>query len=152
GYTRGTLAAVTGTPLTRPTPCADWDLMHLLAHMDDALDAFLEAAAGAVTVPEERGRRHPGAMRPGDRIVVLQEKACTLLGTWMQAAEAGIQQVRVGSLSVPTGLLVGTAALEISVHGWDVAQSTGVGTRLPSDLAAELLPTAHRTVGEQDRP
>ena len=49
-YTRVALADVRPDLLGRPTPCAGWSLGHLLAHMEDALDAFTEAAAGRVAV------------------------------------------------------------------------------------------------------
>ena len=49
-YTRVALADVRPELIGRPTPCAGWDLGRLLAHMEDALDAFTEAAAGRVEV------------------------------------------------------------------------------------------------------
>ena len=51
-YTRVILASVPSdrSRWAMPTPCAHWDLAALLAHMDDALDAFNEAAFGAVAV------------------------------------------------------------------------------------------------------
>ena len=48
GYTRVALADVTDDVLARPTPCSEWTLGELLAQMEDALDAFIEAAAGVV--------------------------------------------------------------------------------------------------------
>ncbi len=50
-------------PATAPTPCAGWTLGHLLAHMEDALDAFTEAAAGRVEVRRRCRRRPPGSTR-----------------------------------------------------------------------------------------
>src|SRR6266511_4033250 len=43
GYTLGSLHLVTPAAMERPTPCRDWDLRALLAHMDDALVALQEA-------------------------------------------------------------------------------------------------------------
>src|SRR5690349_23901912 len=42
GYTLGSLLLVTPAAMTRPTPCADWDLGALLRHMDDSLAALHE--------------------------------------------------------------------------------------------------------------
>ncbi|MEU0437066.1 hypothetical protein ABZ153_36730 [Streptomyces sp. NPDC006290] len=42
-------------------------------------------------------------------------------------------------------------ALEIAVHGWDVARACGRARPIPSALAAELLPLAHLVVADADR-
>jgi hypothetical protein len=49
-------------------------------------------------------------------------------------------------------VIVAAAALEIAVHGWDVAQATGVRHHLPDDLGHALLPVAHAVVAPEDRP
>jgi uncharacterized protein (TIGR03086 family) len=139
GYTRVALAGVTDAHLAAPTPCRDWTLRDLLAHMDDSLDAFTEAAGGSVALT--RGPSVP-------QVMVLQQKAGALMGLWSDHVPAGIL---VGEVDLATDLLVATAALEITVHGWDVAQATGAGTPIPEGLARLLLPVAHRTVAQADR-
>jgi uncharacterized protein (TIGR03086 family) len=145
-YTRVMLADVQTGHLDRPTPCAGWTLGRLLAHMEDALDAFIEAAAGRVAV---------GQVPPtGTRVDALREKACVLLGAWAAARpadRAGPRQVAVGELSLDAHLLVATAALEITVHGWDVGQSTGRRTPIPDDLAVGLMPVAQEVIDPSDR-
>jgi uncharacterized protein (TIGR03086 family) len=141
-YTRVMLADVRPDQLDRPTPCAGWTLGHLLAHMEDALDAFTEAAAGRVEVdpvpPIET------------RVEALREKACALLGAWTAARPASAE-VAVGDVGLDAPLLVATAALEITVHGWDVGQATGRGTRIPDDLARGLLTVAQHVIDATDR-
>jgi len=140
GYTRVVLADVTDDVLCRPTPCSEWTLGDLLAHMEDALDAFIEAAAGVVDL---------GSTTPsGSRVTDLQSKACTLLGAWSRAAPG---DVRVGGRDLASRLLVATAALEITVHGWDVGQATGRGARIPEGLARDLLGVAGLVVAPADR-
>jgi uncharacterized protein (TIGR03086 family) len=141
-YTRGTLADVRPELLDRPTPCVGWTLGHLLAHMEDALDAFTEAASGRVrvdAVPETH-----------TRVDALREKACALLGAWTAARPAS-EEVTIGDVGIDAPLLVATAALEITVHGWDVGQATGGRTRIPDDLARGLLSVAHHVIGPLDR-
>lgn len=130
-YTRVALSHVAPTSLTRPTPCARWDLGALLAHMDDALDAFLEAAGGSVAVD-----RTP---TPVPVVASLRDKACTLLGVW---AAAGTDVVDVGGALVDARLVMDAAALEITVHGWDVATALGLDHPIPEALATALLPVA----------
>ena len=67
-YTRVLLADVRPHHLPRPTPCAGWTLGRLLAHMEDSLDAFLEAAAGRVAVDS--------VPPTSTRVEALREKAC----------------------------------------------------------------------------
>jgi uncharacterized protein (TIGR03086 family) len=144
GYTRVQLAGVRPGLLDRPTPCAGWTLADLLTHMEDSLDAFTEAAGGAVETygpPGEAGR-----------VSVIQEKACALLGAWSRPVPGDVV-IRAGDTGLDLGssLLVATAALEVTVHGWDVARTTGSAAPLPDGLARALLPVAHRVVGPTDR-
>jgi uncharacterized protein (TIGR03086 family) len=141
-YTRVMLADVRPDQLDRPTPCTGWTLGHLLAHMEDALDAFTEAAAGRVAVEP--------APPTDSRVDALREKACALLGAWTAARPAS-DEVAVGDLGLDAPLLVATAALEITVHGWDVGQATGRGTRIPDDLARGLLGVAQHVIDASDR-
>jgi uncharacterized protein (TIGR03086 family) len=141
-YTRVVLADVRPDGLGRPTPCAGWTLGQLLAHMEDALDAFTEAAAGQVEVEP--------VPETSTRVDALREKACALLGAWT-AARPVSDQVGVRDLALDAPLLVATAALEITVHGWDVGQATGRRTRIPDDLARALLPLAQHVIDPADR-
>ena len=141
-YTRVMLADVRPDNLQRPTPCAGWTLGHLLAHMEDALDAFTEAAAGRVEVEP--------VPPTTTRVDALREKACALLGAWMAARPAS-ERVEVGDLGLDAPLLVATAALEITVHGWDVGQATGRQARIPEELAEGLLAVAQEVIDPVDR-
>ena len=138
-YTRTTLSSV-GPDRSGPTPCAGWSLADLLAHMDDGLDTFLEAAGGTVRVEVP--------WRAGADLEGLQRKACHLMGVWSGPTPS---LVVVGDQTLPIDLLVSAAALEIAVHGWDVAQATGLDHPLPEDLARSLLPIARRMVADEDR-
>lgn len=139
GYTRVALVGVTGSRLGARTPCGDWRLRDLLGHMDDSLDAFTEAAGGSVALTPSR---------TVPQVLVLQQKACALLGLWTTEGPAG---VRVGGVDLVSELLVATASLEITVHGWDVAQATGARTPIPDDLARHLLVIARQLVSDDDR-
>lgn len=141
-YTRVVLARVGDDDLARPTPCASWDLGALLVHMEDGLDAFTEAAGGSVG---RGGPLLPGARPRVDR---LQQKACALLGTWSASTPVGVD---VAGHGVATDLLVRTAALEITVHGWDVARALDGDHAVPDDLATRLLEEATLLVHPEDR-
>lgn len=140
GYTRMALADVGPDNLDAPTPCSGWSLARLLEHMEDALDAFIEAAAGHVRVE---------SAPPSDRTVdAVRDKACALLGAW---TEPRPRSVAVDDRQLPAPVLVATAALEIAAHGWDVAQATGRRTPVPDALAVGLQPVATVVVQPVDR-
>jgi uncharacterized protein (TIGR03086 family) len=116
--------------------------------MEDALDAFTEAAAGRVEIDPVPEIGNPASGTPV--VVALREKACALLGAWT-AAQLSPQRVRVGDADLDAPLLIATAALEITVHGWDVGQATGRRTPIPHDLARGLLAIAQQVIDAEDR-
>ena len=140
-YTRLALAHVTPGTLHNPTPCRAWDLGQLLTHMDDALDAFTQASAGAVDLTTTRAN--------GDILDRIRTKACGLLGAW---SEADPRAVEIGDQRMSADVVVCAGALEITVHGWDVGQATGHPSPIPEDLARLLLPIAEELVTSEDRP
>jgi uncharacterized protein (TIGR03086 family) len=147
-YTRASLALVTPDSLWRPTPCLEWDLAALLVHMDDSLDALLDAVVlGHVDLRPRAGAPHEGSCVAV--VGSLRDQACRLLGTWSELPEDAL--VTVGGHPLPAGLVAVTGALEITVHGWDVARACGQDRPLPEPLAAELLAVAPALVTEADR-
>lgn len=144
-YTHAALLDVDPSHLDRPTPCAEWSLDGLLDHMDDALDAFTEGAGGTVAPAAPR----PETASVSRRVQTLQHKACALLGAW--SGPRARDTVRVAGLEIPTEVLLHAAALEIAVHGWDVAQATGHRTPIPAPLAIRLTEVAPAVVADVDR-
>ena len=150
GYTRGCLQLVAGTPLTAPTPCARWDLLALLRHMDDSLSALTDAAEiGYVDLVPVEPLGVPGAGAP-PVVERLRARACALLSAW--AARCGDRDVTVSDRRLPSDLLASAGALEIAVHGWDVARACGADRPLPTGLAVDLLGVVPLLVGDADRP
>src|SRR6476469_1718876 len=146
GYTRTSLQLVAGTDLAAPTPCARWDLLGLLRHMNDALAAFTEAAEiGYVDLVPVRGT-DPGA----ELVDRLKGRACALLAAWSHHPGPG--SVGVHDRALRSDLLAAAGSLEIAVHGWDVAQACGVDRPIPAGLALELLDVVPLFVHDTDRP
>jgi uncharacterized protein (TIGR03086 family) len=146
GYTRTSLQLVASTDLAAPTPCARWDLLGLLRHMNDALAAFTEAAEiGYVDLVPVRGS-DPGA----ELVERLKGRACALLAAW--AHHPGTGDVTVHDRGLRSDVLAAAGSLEIAVHGWDVARACGVDHPLPAALASELLEVVPLFVHDTDRP
>ncbi len=146
-YTLGSLHLVTPAALARPTPCPDWDLAGLLRHLDDSLLTLYQAAElGRVDVVGPADERSDAV----DLVAGLRGRACRLLGAW--TAAVGDHPVAIAGHRLTTGLVTGTGAVEIAVHGWDVARSCGAHRPVPPALADELLDLASLFVSPADRP
>ncbi len=162
-YTLGSLHIVTSPALSRRTPCAEWDLRGLLAHMNDSLVALQEAVdVGHVDVGHVDAGHGPGhAHGPGhgpvtghddpaaDIVDALKGRACRLLGAW---AGGGGDLVFVGGCPVSTSIVTCVGAVEVAVHGWDVARACGRHRPIPVELAGELLRLCPAFVAGTDRP
>ena len=151
GYTRGSLALVTPDLMSAPTPCAGWDLRALLEHMDDSLTSLHEA--GTV----RRVRLHVDPSPGTDLVESLRARACLLLAEWsadweVLTAGGDSADVLVDGRPLTTPVLTSAGALEVAVHGWDVAVACGANRPLPEGLAAELLRLAPVLVTPGDRP
>lgn len=151
-YTLGQLHAVTSADLACPTPCPEWDLRGLLMHMDDSLIALQEALDLAWVDTEACGAAEP-AYGPADSAISLvgrlRGRASLLLGALAEASE-GI--VWVGGLPVPKSIVTSAGAVDVAVHGWDVARACGRPQPIPEPLAAEMLEISPLLVTWADRP
>ncbi len=143
-FNRSVLAAVPGHAADLPTPCRDWDLADLLAHMVDGFTAFVQAAAGVVPAEPRTGLPRDPALLAGH----LLDLGCGVLSGWA----AGRDECLLGLMPLPADALLEAAALETAVHGWDLAQVCTPQRGLPAELSAGLLPLALRHVTLADRP
>jgi uncharacterized protein (TIGR03086 family) len=142
-YALGSLALVTPSQLARPTPCTRWDLRELLEHLGDSIAALHEAAdTGRVTLIS--------ASRTEGVIPQVRDQAVGLLGAWSNIN--GVFPVRVEEAPLSAPLTAAAGAIEVTVHGWDVAQACGSSRPIPADLAEELLDLSVLMVRPWDRP
>jgi uncharacterized protein (TIGR03086 family) len=144
-WTRACLELARSSDLSLPTPCSAWDLGQLLAHIEDSLAALGQAAdLGRVRVVDHPARQDPE--RTIDRIV---QRACTTRDAWLERCTSA--PISIGDLALGRDTLAMVGALEIAVHGWDVAQAVGSGLRIPEDLAARLYAAAQLVVTPDER-
>ena len=145
-WTHDCLQAARTADGAMPTPCAGWDLADLLTHMEDSLAALAEAALGRVALD---AGRPPGSRDPAVLVERVVRRACEMRTHWQALPGGGPVEIDVLALDRDTLALVG--ALEVTVHGWDVAATLGSARRPPEDLAARLLPVARHVVPEGER-
>ncbi|WP_432988487.1 TIGR03086 family metal-binding protein [Dactylosporangium sp. CA-233914] len=97
--------------LDRPTPCGEWDVRGLVAHLLE-WGPPLEGAARKESVP-------PGAVHDS-----LRTQVSRLASAWGEpAAWAGMTSM--GSIELPADLVGGMVLGEFVLHGWDLARALG---------------------------
>jgi uncharacterized protein (TIGR03086 family) len=151
-YLLGNLALVTPEALARPTPCEHWDLYDLLDHLDDSLSALHEAVdVGCVACDPFAPGVDAARRGAGEALILLvRDRAVRLLGVWANAG--GAPSVRIEDEPMSAALVAGAGAIEVTVHGWDVARACGRPRPIPPELADELLDLSVLLVRGQDRP
>jgi uncharacterized protein (TIGR03086 family) len=135
------VSRVTAGDLGRATPCGDWTLGELLAHMTAQHRGFAAASAG-------RGA-DPDVWRPdpvdGDPVPAYTEAAERVVTAF--AREGVLEQPFAipeitTRMTFPGARAIGFHAIDYVVHTWDVARCLGLPPDLPPDLVAAALPLA----------
>jgi len=139
-YALGACVQVAPGEMTRPTPCADWDLAALLAHLARSM-ADLESALRTGQLdrdPDDPAGPAVPRVDGGDPVEVLRDQAANLLFA-CYSHHSRDRFVLVGGLPLPAGVVACTGAVEIAVHGWDVCAARGRDGPIPPGLAAQML-------------
>lgn len=137
---------LTAADLGRPTPCADWDLGALLAHMTAQHKGFAAAAAGH---GGDLGTWQPGPLGD-DPVQAYADAAEEVITAFAEdgVLERGFVIPEVGSgQSFPGRIVIGFHLVDYVVHGWDVATSLGIPFDLPADVLEVTLPIAEAVPG-----
>jgi uncharacterized protein (TIGR03086 family) len=153
-YTLGGLLLVTRGTMANRTPCAGWDLRDLLLHMNDSLLALHQGiAAGHLELDPDAdlSAAHADYGDPRiDPVGVLKNRACTMVGAWVEPDGPGT--ITVADRSLASEVVAAAGAVEVAVHGWDVARACGARRSVPPALAEELLVLSGLFVDDDDRP
>jgi uncharacterized protein (TIGR03086 family) len=131
--------AATVGDLGRATPCADWTLGDLLAHMTVQHYGFAAAASGVRTDLAAWAPR-PLADDPASAYAEAAERALTAFAEDGVLERAFYLPEISTELTFPGSQAIGFHFIDAVVHGWDVARSLGV----PYALDPELEPAALR--------
>ncbi|GAA3218682.1 maleylpyruvate isomerase family mycothiol-dependent enzyme [Nonomuraea helvata] len=154
-YALGSLRIVTTAALCRATPCADWNLQRLLDHLADSLQTLNAAATGRIALPPAISRgacRNPALLLRDGATEVLALWTATLASNRTGGAPPGNQMIAIADHHLTSPVVAAVGAIEIAVHGWDVARSCGEHRPIPSLMADELLDLAQLFVTGDDRP
>lgn len=139
------VSAVTAADLSRPTPCAGWNLADLLTHMTVQHRGFAAAARGhgadeAVwqtgTVDQEVAVDPGGTYAAAAADVIDAFAGADMLESSFVLPELG------ADASFPAEMAIGFHYIDYVVHGWDVARTLGRSYELPADVLAAAVPLA----------
>jgi uncharacterized protein (TIGR03086 family) len=141
------VARVSADQLGAPTPCLDWTLRELLAHMVAHNHGFAAAA---------RGQTVPAAVWDGGQVgdhpyPAYAESAQTASDAFAAPGALDRQIELPGLGAFPLRIAIGFHFVDYLIHGWDVARAIGVtsgpsaGAEGPdSELTATALKFASR--------
>lgn len=128
-----------------PTPCTEWTVGDLVAHIITGNRMFASILRGEHP-PAPRESPRAGAGEPGGDLLAGYREAATAL-----PAAFGRPGVLEQEFTVPFGTVPGIVALhlritEVLVHGWDLARATGQPARFPGNLAEQELAFSRRAL------
>ncbi|MFC9789141.1 TIGR03086 family metal-binding protein [Rhodococcus sp. NPDC127528] len=130
------VAAVRDDQWDAPTPCTEWTVRQLVAHLVSGNTMFAEVVS----------RRQPAGI-PGpppveslgsDPVAAYREAADAVLAAFRQPG-AHEQQITVPFGTVPGIVALHLRITEVLTHGWDLARATGQEVHFPDALAEQEL-------------
>jgi uncharacterized protein (TIGR03086 family) len=143
GYALAAVDTITPQALSRPTPCAGWDLRMLIDHVNDSLDTLREGVESGCV-----GASRPVAETVPDPVTMLRYRAGRLLGAWPRHDS---RPILIAGRPMPAWIVAATGAIEIAVHGWDIAQAGDSAKPIPGELAMDLLEICPLVVTDDTR-
>jgi uncharacterized protein (TIGR03086 family) len=133
-----------------PTPCAKWDLEHLLAHMTGQNHGFAQAArgrGGEMTAWQDR----PVGDDPG---ATHAASAADLAAAFAEEGVLGraflVPEIRVGR-PFPATMAIGFHLVDCVAHAWDVARCLGNGVEFDDELLATVLRLVEQIPDDESR-
>jgi uncharacterized protein (TIGR03086 family) len=144
------VSQVRAADLARPTPCGDWTLAELIAHMTGQHDGFAAAAAGG-GADLARWRSAGAATGPvGEYAAAAGRVLAAFAADGVLDGRFALPEIHP-ELRFPATQAIGFHLVDYVVHGWDVARSLGwPGYVLDPDLLGTALLIA-RSVPDDER-
>lgn len=110
----------------KPTPCTDFSCHQLAVHLMASIEQLGAMAGGTVTNPEEGSLENKVSVMAGQAIEA-----------WRKVDLAGTVPGPGGS-EMPAAFAATILPVELALHGWDLAQSSGQSMHISDELVAYL--------------
>ncbi|HEX9467704.1 MAG TPA: TIGR03086 family metal-binding protein [Acidimicrobiia bacterium] len=128
---RRPVAAVQANQWGQPSNCGDWTVRELVNHMVAGNSWAAELAAGKTV--EEVGTRLDGDVLGNDPLQAYDDSAAAAVAAF-GAPGAMDAPCAVSYGPVPGSEYCGHRLMDVLIHGWDVARSTGQDATLEPEL------------------
>ena len=126
------------------TPCTDWDVRALVAHILGWMQVFDAAANGGAFEGD------PAAYRLGDDPAGdFRSMADSMVEGWRKGGKDRTVRLTMGEL--PAAMAFDMTLMEYMTHGWDLATATGQPVPFSDDEAEQVLERARGTLKPEYR-
>jgi uncharacterized protein (TIGR03086 family) len=125
------LGGVADDQLAGGTPCTEYTVRDLIAHVDGVANGFAALARAQPSAPGDEGLGDDWRERVAEHVRALGE-------AWADPA-AWKGETETGGTALPNELWGKIAFTEVVVHGWDLATATGQPFALPDETLRACL-------------
>lgn len=130
----GIVRAAAAADLDSPTPCTDFDLRTLLTHFAGTTSAFVRAGSSRALDPDDPW---------GSKVKLADDWSSQLDDNLSQIAtgwnSADALDGSIEGSQLPARALGEMLLIEVMLHGWDVARTSGQTVEISDELGAEVL-------------
>lgn len=141
------VAAITPDQYDLPTPCVDWNVRQLANHLIATLHLGRALLSDEIPTVQSGPGQVPVEDLVGDDLIGAYRDGVELLMTATTSDAVGRTHVTpLGEM--PGAGLAGFTALDVFVHGWDLAKATGQTAILDGGLAETLLGFAQQAIND----
>jgi uncharacterized protein (TIGR03086 family) len=128
------LRALTAEDRPKPTPCPDFTCHQLAVHLMESISALGGMAGATVSMPEE------GSLET--KVSVMTDQALT---AWSRRGLDGVVTDPAGH-EVPASFAPTVLAIELLLHGWDLAQASGQQVAVSDEVVAYVAGQAEQII------
>jgi uncharacterized protein (TIGR03086 family) len=143
-HTTTVVGKVGSDQLDAPTPCREWTVRDLLAHMTGVVMNMGRGASGEALLPDVNAVE----LDP-DLAAQFRTEADRTLSAWTARGLDGDLDIGAGPMPATAG--IGINLLDTATHTWDLARATGQDAALPDDLAVFVFGVARGIVSPEVR-
>jgi uncharacterized protein (TIGR03086 family) len=129
---------VSADQLSLPTPCAEWDLGQLLAHMTGQNHGFAAAARGESSDPSVFDPRPVDADPAGLHAASAADLAAAFAEDGLLERTLWLVEIKQGPV-FPAAVAISFHLVDCVAHGWDVAQAVGVPVAFDPEVLGAAL-------------
>jgi len=131
-----------------PTPCSEWTVHDLANHLLATLELGRALLSDQMPDVQAGPGQVPAADLVGDDLLgAYRARSKALVAATTPEAVGRMHTTPLGQM--PGAGLAGFAALDVLVHGWDLAKAVGVDAEIDASLAESMLAFARQAIGDE---